>query len=70
MEKEKNTTMKPLNQNKMRELTEKEYKELKEKAWHFDKIKSELAEFYSKDNEEECDLSDIGEWISSYFNWI
>jgi hypothetical protein len=54
----------------MVELTKKEYEELKEKSWQFDKIKSELAEFCSEDNKGLYDLSDIGEWIASYFNWI
>ena len=53
----------------MIELTEKEYKELKEKAWQFDNIKKGIAEFYVNEDEEN-DLTDIGEWIASYFNWL
>ena len=55
----------------MTEIDEKELEILKSKACHYDKIADKLADFYADDVcEDDVDLSDIGQWMAEYFNWI
>ena len=53
------------------EIEKEELDNLKAKAEHYETIQDKIAEFYSEESEEEgCDLTDIGEWIAGYFNWM
>lgn len=58
-------------ENTLISIPQKEYAELKEKAYQYDQIKKGIAEFYEVENEfPEKDLTDIGEWIAGFFNYI
>jgi hypothetical protein len=52
------------------ELTDDEYRELLDKAGNYDRIEAKMTEFYSEAEDNETDLLDIGEFISSYFGWL